>query len=256
MELYAGARSPRLRARCRLQGRDDPGLRGDATAVVARRRRRHRRGDQHRRTHPPGARTCSAIPSSPPTATASPTSTSALVGFHEAHDGSATVTTVPLHSQYGTLELGAGARVERFTEKPILDDHWINGGFFVFDQRAFEHWKGDDLEREVLPGLAALGQLYAYRHRGFWKSMDTYKDALELTALCGEAPGGVEASRRGRDRNQARPDHRSLRVHRLAPRGASSRPVTTSTRSRAPCHRCTPSRLVSFESRSRSTRAT
>ncbi|HEX6476886.1 MAG TPA: hypothetical protein VF005_06395, partial [Acidimicrobiales bacterium] len=56
-------------------------------------------------------------------------------------------------------------------------------------ERAFEHWRGDDLEREVLPALAAEGELYAYRHSGFWRSMDTYKDALELSALCREGDG-------------------------------------------------------------------
>jgi glucose-1-phosphate cytidylyltransferase len=113
----------------------------------------------------------------------------ALLAFHRAHDGAATVTTVPLRSQFGTLELGPSARVDAFKEKPVLEDHWINGGFFVFDDRSFEQWKGEDLEREVLPELAAAGELYAYRHRGFWKSMDTYKDALELTALCRDDEG-------------------------------------------------------------------
>jgi glucose-1-phosphate cytidylyltransferase len=94
------------------------------------------------------------------------------------------VTAVPLPSPYGTLELGPDACVESFREKPVLEEHWINGGFFVLEDRAFEHWKGDDLEREVLPELASAGELFAYRHRGFWRSMDTYKDALELTALC------------------------------------------------------------------------
>jgi glucose-1-phosphate cytidylyltransferase len=113
----------------------------------------------------------------------------ALLAFHGEHGGAATVTTVPLRSQFGTLELGTGGRVEKFKEKPILEDHWINGGFFVFDERAFDQWKGDDLERDVLPELAGKGELFAYRHRGFWKSMDTYKDALELTALCRDGEG-------------------------------------------------------------------
>ena len=108
----------------------------------------------------------------------------ALLAFHTAHSGSATVSTVPLVSQYGTIDLSADGRVERFREKPQLTDHWINAGFFVFDDEAFERWDGVDLEREVLPSLGAAGELYAYRHQGFWKSMDTYKDALELTALC------------------------------------------------------------------------
>ncbi len=106
--------------------------------------------------------------------------------FHHAHGGIATMTSVPLPSQYGTVEFDADGRVERFREKPRLPDHYINGGFFVFDRRAFDAWPdpGEDLERDVLPALAAQGELYVYKHTGFWKSMDTYKDALDLTALC------------------------------------------------------------------------
>jgi glucose-1-phosphate cytidylyltransferase len=110
----------------------------------------------------------------------------ALVRFHRSHPGTATVTTVPLPSPYGTLDCDSDGRVRDFSEKPMLYDHWINAGFFVFDHQVFQHWDGDDLERQVLPNLARRGELYAYRHGGFWKSMDTYKDALELTMLCGE----------------------------------------------------------------------
>lgn len=107
-----------------------------------------------------------------------------LATFHQGHSGAATVTTVPLPSPYGTLDLDGHGRVRQFREKPRLADHLINAGFFVLDQRAFDHWAGDDLERDVLPGLAAAGELYGYTHHGFWQSMDTYKDALALTALC------------------------------------------------------------------------
>ena len=46
-----------------------------------------------------------------------------------------------------------------------------------------------DLERDVLPSLAEAGELYVHPHLGFWRSMDTYKDALELSALCREGDG-------------------------------------------------------------------
>ncbi|MGH9137817.1 MAG: sugar phosphate nucleotidyltransferase [Acidimicrobiales bacterium] len=108
----------------------------------------------------------------------------ALLAFHHAHPGAATVTTVPLPSQYGTLVLDGDARVAEFVEKPILHDHLINAGFFVVDQAAFDHWASPSLERDALPSLQQAGELYAFTHRGFWKSMDTYKDALDLTALC------------------------------------------------------------------------
>ncbi len=109
-----------------------------------------------------------------------------LVGFHESHGGLATITAVPLVSQYGTLEMDPSGRVCSFREKPILREHWINAGFFVFDHRVFEHWKGASLEREVFPNLAREGLVYSYRHAGFFKSMDSYKDQQELERMVDE----------------------------------------------------------------------
>jgi glucose-1-phosphate cytidylyltransferase len=108
----------------------------------------------------------------------------ALLTQHRDHRLLATLTTVPLPSQYGTVDLD-GDRVQAFHEKPRLWDHWINGGFFVFEAGAFDH-PGESLEDELLPALAAEGELAAHRHTGFWKSMDTFKDRLELDALAAD----------------------------------------------------------------------
>jgi glucose-1-phosphate cytidylyltransferase len=114
-----------------------------------------------------------------------------LLAFHRSHPGAATLTTVPLPSQYGTLDLDGDGRVHGFKEKPRLPDHLINAGFFVLEQRAFDLWPdpGEDLERDVLPALGSLDELFAFRHLGFWKSMDTFKDAVELGSLCADGPG-------------------------------------------------------------------
>ena len=106
--------------------------------------------------------------------------------WHQEHDGVATVTVVPLPSQYGTIDADGAGRVLAFREKPLLRDHWINAGFFVFDADAVLGTDGDSLERDVLPAIGAQGGLYVYRHDGFWKSMDTHKDVTELNALAGE----------------------------------------------------------------------
>lgn len=107
----------------------------------------------------------------------------AAVRRHEEHEGSATVTVVPLPSQYGTIDVDAADRVTAFTEKPILREYWINAGFFVFDHTALSAVPGASLEQDVLPALAAAGDLYVYRHEGFWRSMDTHKEVTELNAL-------------------------------------------------------------------------
>jgi len=114
----------------------------------------------------------------------------ALLGFHRSKGGLATVTAVPLRSQFGTLQFNKDLQVEAFTEKPIIRDYWINAGFFVFEQRAFDHWIGHNLESAVLPRLAANRALYTYLHHGFWKSMDTSKDQQEMERLLenGSAP--------------------------------------------------------------------
>ena len=53
-----------------------------------------------------------------------------LLAFHKNHGGLATITGVPLPSQYGTMVTDDNGRIRSFKEKPILRDHWINAGFF------------------------------------------------------------------------------------------------------------------------------
>lgn len=106
-----------------------------------------------------------------------------LVAFHHSHAGLATITTTPLVSQYGTLEFTEDNRVLNFKEKPTLREHWINAGFMVFDRQVFDHWEGSNLERDVLPALASKGLAYAYQNDGFFKSMDTFKDQLDIEEM-------------------------------------------------------------------------
>jgi glucose-1-phosphate cytidylyltransferase len=107
----------------------------------------------------------------------------ALLAFHRNSKGLATVTSVPLRSQYGTVVFDGAGCVQEFREKPVLREHWINAGFFVFESAAFDLWEGQNLENQVLPALVRRQVVHAYQHEGFWKSMDTAKDQQELEAL-------------------------------------------------------------------------
>jgi len=107
----------------------------------------------------------------------------ALLASHRRASTLATLTTVPLRSQYGMVVFDKAGKVERFQEKPVISDYWINAGFFALEARAFDHWHGRNLEQEVLPALAARGELSVFQHRGFWKSMDTSKDQQEMEQL-------------------------------------------------------------------------
>src|SRR5574341_399752 len=110
---------------------------------------------------------------------------SALLTFHRAHSKIATVTAYQPYSQYGIMQIDSTGLVTGFEEKPRLAD-WINAGFMVFEPSISDYLRGDDtldLEEEVLVNLASDQQLMVYRHQGFWRSMDTFKEAREMERL-------------------------------------------------------------------------
>jgi len=103
----------------------------------------------------------------------------ALLARHRSARALATMTVVRPELPFGVAMVD-GARVTGFREKPV-SEHWVNGGFFVFEPAALDYLDADSvLEREPLERLAAAGALAAYRHTGFWRCLDTVKDAQAL----------------------------------------------------------------------------
>jgi len=118
-----------------------------------------------------------------------------LVEFHKKHGALATITAVQMAGRFGALALGGKDEVTSFCEKPHGDGAWINGGFFVLEPNVLDYISGDDStwEQAPLKSLARDKKLVAYRHKGFWKCMDTLRDKVELENLCdaGNPPWGT-----------------------------------------------------------------
>jgi glucose-1-phosphate cytidylyltransferase len=116
----------------------------------------------------------------------------AAVRFHRSHGRAATLTATQPPGRFGRLHLDAADAVTYFEEKPEGEAGWINGGFFVLEPRVLSHIAGDrsSFESDVLVGLAAAGELAAWRHHGFWLPMDTLRDRTQLDQLwsSGQAP--------------------------------------------------------------------
>jgi len=116
------------------------------------------------------------------------------ITFHRNHGKWATIAAVQPPGRYGALQLN-GVEVTGFMEKPRGDGGLINGGFFVLSPRCIDLIEGDrtSWEGEPLSRLAAMGQLMAFEHKGFWQPMDTLREKTLLEELwaSGRAPWKV-----------------------------------------------------------------
>lgn len=107
----------------------------------------------------------------------------ALQDFHKSHGKTATMTSVLPTERFGVFT-SENDKVTSFVEKPNDSNSWINGGFFIFTNSIFDYLNSDNtsLEKEPLQSLANEGELMTFRHKEFWKCMDTLKDKNELQA--------------------------------------------------------------------------
>lgn len=105
-----------------------------------------------------------------------------LVKYHKSENSLVTLTAVQPPGRFGAFNLKENeTKITNFREKPIGDGNstaWINGGFFIVEPEAINYIKDDSVvwEREPLGKIAKEGKLSAYRHTGFWQSMDTLRD--------------------------------------------------------------------------------
>jgi len=110
-----------------------------------------------------------------------------LINFHNKHGKSATLTAVQTPGRYGSLKIGEQGHVDQFQEKSQGDGSWVNGGFFVLNKKVIERIDGDQTIWEIEPliGLSEDNEIMAYKHSGFWQSMDTLREKNLLNELWG-----------------------------------------------------------------------
>ncbi len=108
-----------------------------------------------------------------------------LIKFHKAHGKKATMTAIQPEGKFGALRIEDNNQISNFLEKPKGDGAWINGGFFVCEPSVIDLIENDHtiFERSPLETLATTGNLFSFKHSGFWKCMDTLKDKNDLNAM-------------------------------------------------------------------------
>ena len=95
------------------------------------------------------------------------------------------MTVINPKSRFGIVSMNKQNIIKDFDEKKILKNLWVNAGFYIFDKEIFNHIKGKNpiFESEILKKVSRKKKLISYKHKGFWKCMDTIKDKVELDEL-------------------------------------------------------------------------
>jgi glucose-1-phosphate cytidylyltransferase len=84
---------------------------------------------------------------------------------------------------YHLVDIGAGGRVKEFLTSD-RSEIWINAGYFLFRPEIFDYMRdGEDLVQEPFQRLIEENKLLAYKHEGFFRSMDTLRDRQMLEDL-------------------------------------------------------------------------
>ena len=107
-----------------------------------------------------------------------------LINFHKKNKNIITITAVRPPARFGNITMKYN-KVINFKEKTQMNAGWINGGFFVINSQFFKYLKNKKtiLEKEPLEKAAKDGELYAFKHHGFWACMDTKRDKDYLEDL-------------------------------------------------------------------------
>ncbi|MDP8263006.1 MAG: glucose-1-phosphate cytidylyltransferase [Candidatus Ancaeobacter aquaticus] len=114
-----------------------------------------------------------------------------LVEFHREKGKIATITSVQPEGRFGMIQCNKDGIVEKFNEKPMGDGAWVNAGYFVFEPEIFNYLGSDPyvvLEKEPFEKLALDNEMYAYKHKTFWKCMDTQRDKNQLEEMWADNP--------------------------------------------------------------------
>lgn len=109
-----------------------------------------------------------------------------LIEFHRNQKTVGTMTGIHPRSKYGLVKIDDKKNlVVNFEQKPQMFDY-TNGGFMVFNKKAFDYFDNDGMEAG-LAKMAKEGQLSIFKHEGFWKAMDTYREVEEMNSIWKES---------------------------------------------------------------------
>ena len=107
-----------------------------------------------------------------------------LIRFHYKNKSLVTIAAVKPKQRYGILGIRQN-KVKFFDNSKKKVDVYINGGFHVIDKSCIKYIKNKNVfwEKEPINAILKVKKLFAFKHEGFWKSLDTQKDKVDFNKL-------------------------------------------------------------------------
>ncbi|MFH1328022.1 MAG: NDP-sugar synthase, partial [Candidatus Bathyarchaeota archaeon] len=104
-----------------------------------------------------------------------------LADFHVKNAPVATIATANPRCPYGQVHVNDNYEIVEFMEKPLCQHTRCNAGIYVFNREILDYLpERGDVEKVTFPALAKLGKLSAYPFNGFFVTVNTPKDLVEV----------------------------------------------------------------------------
>jgi len=101
-----------------------------------------------------------------------------LIEFHHEHKGNITITSYPLQSPFGILNIDESGKILSFAEKPVLNK-WINIGYFYFSKECLKYINKSKNFADFLLGRTNKGDMFGFKHKGIHITVNTITELRE-----------------------------------------------------------------------------
>ncbi|NNF16949.1 MAG: glucose-1-phosphate cytidylyltransferase [Gammaproteobacteria bacterium] len=106
--------------------------------------------------------------------------------FEQRKDAVAGIVGVRPSQSFHNVRINDSGNVTKI-EPVAVSDFWINGGYIVMRNEIFDYIKdGEELVEEPFQRLISEKRLFAYKYKGFWAAMDTFKDKITFDRMDGQ----------------------------------------------------------------------
>lgn len=107
-----------------------------------------------------------------------------MTAYHKERGRIATMAVARPTGRNEALDIDADGQIQKIRQNAALNEAWVNTGLYVLNRKAFGALQGNySLEDLLTDHLSEKGELITFKHNGFWTSVETYRDMVDMENL-------------------------------------------------------------------------